>query len=145
MFAPARDALEFAWSDGRGALRGLAALIPSGTEAAQICAISTRLFSLPFPAPREGLFEREAKRSTPPPGRARRHEDVVLGRIRSLQLRIRRCVLASHSPITPSRRVFIPLRALGGGWVRRPNPEKRPFSGERALAGRNSLAIFPSR
>jgi hypothetical protein len=51
--------------------------------------------------PRAGGWERQAKRSTPPPGRARRHEDVVLGRIRSFQLRIRHCVLASYSPIPP--------------------------------------------
>ena len=34
---------------------------------------------------------------------------------RSLRLRTRRCVLASHSPITPSRRVFIPLDAQRRG------------------------------
>src|SRR5664280_2626601 len=60
--------------------------------------IDERVSSIPFRAPWEGLFERGAKRSTPSPDRARRREDVVLGRARSRRLRTRHCVLASHPP-----------------------------------------------
>ena len=54
--------------------------------------------------PRAGGFERQAKRSTPPSGRAR-----------SRGYELGHCVLASHPPITASRRVFIPLGVLDTG------------------------------
>jgi len=46
-----------------------------------------------FTTPRVGFSERQAKRSTPSPGRARQARSVVLGRARSLRLRTRHCVL----------------------------------------------------